>query len=98
MAAVLSDLRDKRGLPPRITVDNGTKFTSRALDHWAYWNKVEFDFARPGKPVDNTFVEAFHRTFRRESTHSTGSQVSRTHAGRFGTGERTTTIRGHTAA
>ena len=66
VAAVLSDLRDERGLPPRITVDNGTEFTSRALDHWAYWNKVELDFTRPGKPVDNTHVEAFHGTFRRE--------------------------------
>jgi putative transposase len=26
VAAVLSDLRDERGLPPRITVDNGTEF------------------------------------------------------------------------
>lgn len=26
----------QRGLPTAITVDNGTEFTSRALDDWAY--------------------------------------------------------------
>jgi putative transposase len=53
-------------LPERIRVDNGTEFTSRALDHWAYWNKVNLDFSRPGKPSDNTFAEAFNGTLRRE--------------------------------
>ena len=46
--------------------DNGTEFTSRALDHWAYWNKVKLDFSRPGKPTDNPFIEAFNRILRRE--------------------------------
>jgi putative transposase len=50
----------------RITVDTGTEFTSKALDHWAYWNGVELDFIRPAKPVDNTFIEAFNGTLRRE--------------------------------
>ena len=36
-------------LPEVISVDNGTEFTSVALDHWAY--KVRFDFSRPGKPT-----------------------------------------------
>jgi putative transposase len=47
-------------------VDNGTEFTSRALDHWAYWNGVTLDFSRPGKPVDNAFIEAFNGRVRRE--------------------------------
>ncbi len=50
----------------RINVDNGTEFTSKALDHWAYWNGVALDFSRPGKPTDNAHVEAFHGTLRRE--------------------------------
>ena len=52
--------------PQGIRVDNGTEFTSRALDHWAYWNQVALDFSRPGKPVDNAFIEAFNATLRRE--------------------------------
>lgn len=38
----------ERGLPTRISVDNGTGFTSKILDHRAYWNGVELDFSRPG--------------------------------------------------
>jgi putative transposase len=54
------------GLPQRIRVDNGTEFTSKALDAWAYWNRVELVFSRPGKPVDNAFAESFNATVRRE--------------------------------
>jgi putative transposase len=44
----------------------GTEFTSRMLDHWAYWQHIALEFSRPGKPVDNTFIEAFNGTLRRE--------------------------------
>jgi len=30
-----------------------------------YWNRVQLDFSRPGKPVDKAFIEVFG-TFRRE--------------------------------
>lgn len=56
----------ERGLPGRIKVDNGTEFTTRALDQWAYWNRVELDFSRPGKPANNAFIESFHSIARRE--------------------------------
>ncbi len=58
--------RERGSLPQRIRCDNGTEFRSRAMDHWAYWNKVELDFSRPGKPGDNAYAEAFNGTFRRE--------------------------------
>jgi putative transposase len=54
------------GLPETIAVDNGSEFTSMALDHWAYWNKVRLDFSRPGKPTDNPYIEAFNSILRRE--------------------------------
>jgi len=66
VARVLTKASTDRGLPQRITVDNGTEFTSRLLDHWAYWQHVALEFSRPGKPVDNTFIEAFNGTLRRE--------------------------------
>lgn len=66
VASILGAARSERGLPQRIHVDNGTEFTSKALDHWAYWNQVELDFSRPGKPTDNPFIEAFNATLRRE--------------------------------
>ena len=55
-----------RGLPAVISVDNGTEFTSKALDHWTYWNRVQLDFSRPGKPTDNAYIESFNASLRRE--------------------------------
>lgn len=41
MAGILSDAGAARGLPARLSMDNGTEVTSKALDRWAYWNRVE---------------------------------------------------------
>ena len=54
------------GCPGRIRVDNGSKFTSKELDLWAYANGVILDFSRPGKSTDNAFIEAFNSRFRWE--------------------------------
>lgn len=59
-------LAERRGPPSRIQVDNGSEFISKALDKWAYENKVELDFSRPGKPTDNPFIESFNGSFRDE--------------------------------
>lgn len=66
VARAVAAVGEQRRLPGRITVDNGTEFTSRALDAWAYWNHVHLDFSRPGKPVDNCLIEAFNGSLRRE--------------------------------
>lgn len=67
VARILSEAGERRGqLPGMISVDNGTEFTSKALDHWAYWNQVRLDFSRPGKPTDNAHIEAFNGSLRRE--------------------------------
>jgi putative transposase len=36
------------------------------LDQWAYLNRVEIDFSRPGKPTDNAYIEAFNSRLRAE--------------------------------
>ena len=67
VARLLSTAGARRGgLPAVIQGENGTEFTSTALDHWAYWNKVPLDVSRPGKPVDNGVCEAFNGSLRRE--------------------------------
>jgi len=66
VARCLSIAGGDRGLPAVIQADNGSEFTSRAVDHWAYWNKVRLDFSRPGKPTDNAHIESFHNALRRE--------------------------------
>ena len=58
-------------LPPKtIFCDNGSEFVGRALDLWAYVNKVRIDFSRPGKPTDNAHVESFNGRLREECLNS----------------------------
>jgi putative transposase len=52
--------------PRSITVDHGTEFQSRALEDWAYRRGVQLDFIRPGKPVENAFIESFNGRLRDE--------------------------------
>jgi putative transposase len=49
-----------------LTLDHGTEFTSRALEDWAFQRGVQLDFTRPGKPVDNAFIESFNGRLRDE--------------------------------
>jgi putative transposase len=63
---VLMQLGKERKLPKTIRVDNGPEFISKALDQWAYFNGVELDFSRPGKPTDNGLIEAFNGRLRQE--------------------------------
>ena len=63
---VLEKLRQHRPLPLRIIIDNGTEFTAKALDRWAYENKVTLHFITPGRPMENGYIESFHGKFREE--------------------------------
>lgn len=63
---VLERLREMRGLPASITVDNGPEFAGKVLDAWAYETDVKLSFIRPGKPVENAYIESFNGRFRDE--------------------------------
>lgn len=63
---VLDRLAGTRGLPQSLVVDHGPEFISKALDAWAFRHGVRLEFIRPGKPVDNAYVESFHGRFRDE--------------------------------
>jgi putative transposase len=63
---VLERLRERRGTPAAIQVDNGTEFTSRVVDQWAYQQGVALHFIERGKPVQNAFIESFNGKFRDE--------------------------------
>ena len=68
----------QRGKPRSIRVDIGPEFAGRLLDQWAYLNKVELDFSRPGKPTErarsatgprtmaSAFIQAFNSRLRQE--------------------------------
>lgn len=63
---VFDRLKDLRGLPVNIMLDNGPEFISRALGDWASENNVKLAFIRPGKPTENSFIESFNGKFRDE--------------------------------
>lgn len=56
---VLDRVLDTTAVPRSITADHGTEFQSRAREDWAYRRRVQLDFIRPGKPVENACIESF---------------------------------------
>jgi putative transposase len=67
---VLEQLAECRGLPHTIVIDNGPEFAGKALDAWAYEKGVTLQFIRPGKPVENAYIESFNGKFRDECLNS----------------------------
>ena len=63
---VCNRLVAQRRAPKRVFVDNGSEFSGRMLDLWAYHHGVQIDFSRPGKPTDNCFIETFNGSLRDE--------------------------------
>ena len=66
VAQVLDRVSRRRGLPRSIRLDNEPEFTGRALDEWAHRRGVKLEFIRPGKPVENAFIESFNGRIRQE--------------------------------
>ena len=66
VARALEHLSQQRPTPQAITVDNGSEFAGRDLDASAYWKKVKLDFIRPGKPIENAYIESFNGRLREE--------------------------------
>ena len=66
VARVLDRLQATIGLPRSIVEDNGPEFAGRTLDAWAYAHRVTLCFIRPGKPVENAYIESFNGKFRNE--------------------------------
>src|SRR4029077_17563614 len=66
VAEQLHRLIELRGAPESITSDNGAEFTGRAMDTWAHQAGVKLNFIRPGKPVENGYIESFNGRLRDE--------------------------------
>ena len=66
VAKILSEISQTQGLPEIIIIDNGPEFISNALDSWAYHRGVKLTFIRPGKPVENAYIESFNGRLRDE--------------------------------
>ncbi len=63
---VLERLKETRGLPGMIRVDNGPEFISDKLDAWCKDHKIQLVFIQPGKPMQNGFIERLNGSIRSE--------------------------------
>ena len=64
MVRFLDQLRELRGLPRTLVLDNGPEMTSKAMFFWSQQSGVKLHFIQPGKPTQNAFVESFNGRFR----------------------------------
>ena len=60
VAAALDPIVRKRGKPQSIICDNGSEFTSRAIDAWAWQQGIQLVFITPGRPPENGYIESFN--------------------------------------
>jgi len=66
VAAALTAVLATRRRPVVIQCDQGTEFTSMALDAWSDGQHIPLDVSRRGTPGDNAVNEAFNGSFRRD--------------------------------
>jgi putative transposase len=64
--AVLDRLIAERGKPTAIVSDSGPWFGSITTAGWACRTRVARQFIRPGKPIENAYIESFNGRFRDE--------------------------------
>jgi putative transposase len=63
---VLEELKRQGRKPEWIVTDNGPEFTGKQLDQWAYDNGVRLETIRPGRPMENGYIESFNGKMREE--------------------------------
>ena len=63
---VFERLRDTRGLPDMLRVDNGPELLGQVFIDWMREHGVLLQYIQPGKPNQNAYIERFNRTYREE--------------------------------
>lgn len=67
VAALNRAIADRHAAAPgSITLDNSSEFAGRAMEVWAMGTGVQLCFIRPGRPVENGFIESFNGRLRDE--------------------------------
>ena len=83
--------------PESITCDNGSEFAGRVLEAWAIEHGVQLVFIRPGRPVENGFIESFNGRCGTNSSMWSGWRRSKRRVASWRPGVTITTINGLTA-
>lgn len=66
VAALTRAIAERGAAPGSLTLDNGSEFAGRAMEAWAIQSGVRLCFIRPGRPVENGFIESFNGRLRDE--------------------------------
>jgi putative transposase len=66
VAALTRAIAERGAAPHSITLDNGSEFSGRVMEAWAIQTGVQLCFIRPGRPVENGFIESFNGRLRDE--------------------------------
>lgn len=66
VAALTRAIAERGATPASMTLDNGSEFAGRAMEAWAIAAGVRLCFIRPGRPVENGFIESFNGRLRDE--------------------------------
>jgi putative transposase len=70
VAEALDCLAGSRSPPAYVVCDNGAALTSRAFLGWAQRRGVQVWCIRPGKPVENAYIERWRRDCNGARSHS----------------------------
>jgi putative transposase len=63
---VLDQVIEIYGKPDKLRMDNGPEFVSLAFSEWCKEKGIQMEYIKPGKPMQNGFIERFNGTFRNE--------------------------------
>jgi putative transposase len=60
----LDRIAAERGYPRKLKLDNGPELISVTLADWAEEHNVLLELIKPGRPMQNGFIERFNRSYR----------------------------------
>jgi putative transposase len=63
---ILDQIVAWRGTPTQMRMDNGPEFISNELKLWCEKRQIEQLFIQPGKPTQNSLIERFNGSYRRD--------------------------------
>lgn len=63
---ILERLKEQGRKPDTIRVDNGPEFVSNIFQLWCQENQASILYIQPGKPTQNSLIERFNGTYRKE--------------------------------